>query len=114
MSNNLKNRDPGVVDLTDKVLLHTAIPQENYAALRSGFAGYPANPRWSASKFRAWKTGCQLREALKQGQMVVRTTDCMLVPAAYPDEDKEDKPPSYTEFKFFKKRQPRLELALSR
>jgi hypothetical protein len=38
----------------------------------------------------------------------------MLVPAAYPDEDKEDKPPSYTEFKFFKKRQPRLELALSR
>ena len=52
-----------VVDLTDKVMLRTAIAQENHAALRSGFAGYPPNPRWNAIKFRAWKMGRQLREA---------------------------------------------------
>lgn len=112
MLKNLKQRDPKVVDLTEKVLVRTEIPQENYAALRSGFAGYPVNPRWSVSKFRAWKTGCQLREALKQGQMVIRTADCMLVPAGYPDEENEDKPPSPFPFQFLQERQPVLGLAL--
>lgn len=62
-------------------MLRTAIAQENHAALRSGFAGYPPNPRWNVTKFRAWKTGRQLKEALEHGDMVVRSTDCMLVPA---------------------------------
>ena len=71
-----------VVDLTDKISVNTAIPRENHAALRSGFAKCPANPRWSTSKFRAWQSGCQLREALAQGKATVRTTDSMLVPVA--------------------------------
>lgn len=81
MLRTLKQHNPIVVDLTDKVLLRTAIAQENHAALRSGFAGYPPNPRWSVTKFRAWKTGRQLRNALEHGEMVVRTTDSMLVSA---------------------------------
>lgn len=75
-----------VVDLTDQVLIDTPIPKAHHAALRSGFAGYPANPRWNASKFRAWKTGLQLRTALARGEMVVRKVDSMLVPATQQEE----------------------------
>lgn len=74
-----KLHNPTVVDLTEDILVYTDIPQAHHAALRSGFAGYPANPRWTVGKFHAWKTGRQLRELLAQGQMVVRTTDSMLV-----------------------------------
>jgi hypothetical protein len=74
-----KLHNPKVVELTEDISVNTDIPQEHHAALRSGFAGYPANPRWSASKFRAWKIGRQLRENLAQGRMVVRTKDSMLV-----------------------------------
>lgn len=81
MLKTLKQHNPIVVDLTDKVLLRTAIAQENHAALRSGFVGYPSNPRWNAVKFRAWKMGRQLREALEHGDMVVRSADSMLVSA---------------------------------
>lgn len=84
MLKNIDRRNPSVVDLTEKIWLRTALAQENHAALRSGFAGYPPNPRWSATKFRAWKTGCQLREALARGEMTVRSTDCMLVPTKDP------------------------------
>jgi hypothetical protein len=78
---NVKPHNPEVVDLTESIMLRTAIARENHAALRSGFAGYPPNPRWNVTKFRAWKTGRQLKEALEHGEMVVRSTDCMLVPA---------------------------------
>ena len=86
--------NPNLVDLTDKVSVRTAISQENHPALRSGFAGYPANPRWNVNKYRAWKAGRQLRDALKQGSMVVRQSDCLLVPATEQEEGVEDKPPS--------------------
>ncbi len=76
-----------VVDLTENVLVNTPIPSANHAALRSGFAGYPANPRWNAAKYSAWKTGRQLREALASGQMVVRSTDSMLVQANEQDDN---------------------------
>lgn len=80
MSKTLKERNFMVVDLTENVLVRTLIPSSNHAALRSGFAGYPVNPRWNATKFQAWKTGRQWREALARNEMVVRSTDSMLVP----------------------------------
>ncbi|MGB7443892.1 MAG: hypothetical protein WA919_22745 [Coleofasciculaceae cyanobacterium] len=84
MSKELKRQDFMVVDLTENVRVDTSIPSVNHAALRSGFAGYPANPRWNVTKFRAWRTGCQLREALVQGEMVVRSIDSMLISADEP------------------------------
>lgn len=80
MSKKIDTRNLRVVELADKILLNTSIPQENHAALRSGFAGYPANPRWSNSKVRAWKIGRQLKEALEKGDMVIRLADSMLIP----------------------------------
>jgi hypothetical protein len=68
-----------VVDLTDNLSVNTIIPKENHAALRAGFSGYPANPRWNTSKYLAWKTGAMWRESLAQGRMAVR--DSMLVTA---------------------------------
>jgi len=70
-----------MVDLTDTVWIYTSISPENHAALRSGFAGYPANPRWSAIKYRAWKQGYQWREGLSQGKLTIRESDSQLVPA---------------------------------
>ncbi len=87
MLNALQNRNLNVVDLSEGVWLRTAILPENHAALRSGFAGYPANPRWTVSKFHAWKTGRQLREGLHQGTMVVRSADSLLVPTAEGEEE---------------------------
>ncbi|MBE9147381.1 hypothetical protein [Coleofasciculus sp. LEGE 07092] len=75
-----------MLDLTENVWVNTLIPSANHAALRSGFAGYPINPRWNAAKFKAWKTGRQWREALDRGEMVVRSTDSMLVPTAKQEE----------------------------
>jgi hypothetical protein len=80
MSNVLKLRNKMIVDLTEKVFVRTTIPKQNHPALRAGFAGYPANPRWNVSKYHAWKIGCQWREELNQGKMVVRTEDSRLVP----------------------------------
>lgn len=77
----IQNRNLMVVDLTEKVIASTNIARENHAALRAGFVGFPPNPRWSISKFCAWRTGCQWRDALTKGTMIVRTTDSMLVPA---------------------------------
>ncbi|MDJ0686973.1 MAG: hypothetical protein QNJ41_00530 [Xenococcaceae cyanobacterium MO_188.B32] len=91
----IQNRHLMVVDLTDKVSAATNIARENHAALRSGFVGFPPNPRWNTTKFCAWRTGCQWRDALAQGTMIVRGTDSMLVPAleteVYPEEEE---PPS--------------------
>jgi hypothetical protein len=71
-----------LVDLAEDIWVCTEIPKENHAALRAGFAGYPMNPRWSVTKFRAWKTGREWREALAKGEMVVRSADSMLVPVS--------------------------------
>ncbi|WP_413160898.1 hypothetical protein ACL6C3_20525 [Capilliphycus salinus ALCB114379] len=67
------------VQLTEGVLVLTAFDDACIPALRSGFAGYPVNPRWNAVKFHAWKTGRQWRVALSEGEMTVRSTDSMLV-----------------------------------
>lgn len=82
-----------VVDLADGVLVRTLIPPQNHPALRSGFAGYPANPRWDVAKFRAWKTGRQWREALHEGEMTVRDSDSMLVSAQEQNEPATPTPP---------------------
>ena len=79
MSKTLHNRNQMLVDLKSDVLFQTNIPPENHAALRSGFAGYPANPRWNINKFQAWKTGNKLGQALKKGDLVVRSSDSLLV-----------------------------------
>jgi hypothetical protein len=90
----LNPRNLNVVDLSDKVSIRTSILQEHHPAMRCGFAGYPANPRWNVSKYQAWKTGRQLREALSQGLMVVRQSDSLLIPIGEEGEMGEDKPPS--------------------
>ena len=69
----MKNRIvPRVVELAEGVYIETAIPRENHAALRSGFAGYPSNPRWTVRKYQAWKQGKQWRQSLKDGSMTVQ------------------------------------------
>ena len=70
------------VQLTEGILVHTALDNACIPALRSGFAGYPVNPRWNAVKYHAWKTGRQWRTALSQGDMAVRSADSMLVSAS--------------------------------
>lgn len=73
-SQNLK-----VVKLAEGILVRTQLKSAYIPALRSGFAGYPVNPRWSGVKFYAWKTGRQWRQGFLNGEMVVRRTDSMLV-----------------------------------
>ncbi|MEL7038145.1 MAG: hypothetical protein AAFO04_21390 [Cyanobacteria bacterium J06592_8] len=70
------------VQLAEGVLVLTTFDDVCIPALRSGFAGYPVNPRWNAVKFHAWKIGRQWRVALSQGEMVIRSTDSMLVTKA--------------------------------
>lgn len=71
-----------VVDLAEGIYVRTPIPSENHPALRSGFAGYPLNPRWNSTKYRAWKTGRQWRTLLAKDEIVIRPSDSMLVPRA--------------------------------
>lgn len=78
MLKTLKPEQAPVVKLSTDVSVRTTIPESHYPALRSGFEGYPPNPRWNVSKFRAWKTGQQWRNDLKEGKMKVRR-DRMLV-----------------------------------
>jgi hypothetical protein len=68
------------VQLSENVMVLTLLDDNCIPALRAGFAGYTANPRWNAVKFHAWKTGRQWRQAYSQGTMVVRSTDSLLVP----------------------------------
>lgn len=76
-----RQREQGpIVQLSQNVSVRTTLPESNYPALRSGFAGYPPNPRWNVSKFRAWKIGQEWRNALKRGELVVRR-DTLLVSA---------------------------------
>ena len=74
-----QNYNLKVVKLTEEILVDTKLKNSYIPALRSGFVGYPLNPRWSGVKFLAWKTGRQWREALTNGEMVVRSTDSRLV-----------------------------------
>ncbi len=80
MAKNLQNRNFTVVELAQGIFVQTPIPPENHSALRAGFAGYTANPRWGANKFLAWKMGRQWRSALDRQEMVVRAHDAMLIP----------------------------------
>ena len=68
-----------VVKLGEGVLVRTKLKDAYIPALRSGFAGYPVNPRWSGVKISAWKTGQQWRQAVSRGEMAVRSSDSMLV-----------------------------------
>ncbi|MEB3883130.1 hypothetical protein [Lyngbya sp. CCY1209] len=68
-----------IVQLAEGVFVSTPIEEFCIPALRSGFSGYPINPRWNGVKVCAWKTGRQMRDALSRGEMTVRTTDSMLV-----------------------------------
>ena len=70
-----------LVELDENTFVNTSIPISHHAALRSGFAGYTANPRWSATKFRAWQVGRTWRKALRRGEMVIRAGDNVLVSA---------------------------------
>ncbi|MEB3213138.1 MAG: hypothetical protein VKL39_17435 [Leptolyngbyaceae bacterium] len=70
------------VELADHVYVKTPIPVENHPALRAGFGGYTANPRWCGSKVMAWRTGKAWRTALREGKLVIRESDQMLVPFA--------------------------------
>ncbi|BAW97584.1 hypothetical protein NIES970_25380 [[Synechococcus] sp. NIES-970] len=80
MTNHVGRR---FLELADGIYIETAIPRENHPALRSGFAGYPSNPRWNIRKHQAWRQGKQWRQALDEGRMVV--TNQHLVPIVQPD-----------------------------
>lgn len=77
-----KRSDAVVIELAHGVVARTSIAPINHSALRSGFAGQPANPRWNAAKVVAWKTGRQWRSALARGEMTVRPSDSMLIEAS--------------------------------
>jgi len=77
----VKETNPMIVKLTDQITVETIINSENHAALRAGFAGYPSNPRWSVTKYSAWKTGAHWRETLQKGEMLVRESDSRLISA---------------------------------
>lgn len=68
-----------LIDLDGNTFVNTTLPPALHAALRSGFAGYTANPRWSATKFRAWQVGRTWRQALYRGDLVIRNSDRRLV-----------------------------------
>lgn len=80
----MKQGKTAIVDLSQNVSVETTMPESNYPALRSGFHGYPPNPRWNGSKYRAWKIGQQWRNAFQKGEMVVRR-DRILVTAKQPE-----------------------------
>jgi len=73
----LKDSELRLVELSAHIQVRTNLEATCIPALRSGFAGYPINPRWSAAKLRAWRLGCQWRQDLAAGERVVR--DSLLV-----------------------------------
>lgn len=94
MNKVLKRRNSAVIELAEGILVNTTISSQQHAALRAGFAQYPSNPRWNVAKFYAWKTGRQLRQALAKGEMIVRTTDSMLVKIEEVEESSDELPSS--------------------
>jgi hypothetical protein len=104
-----------VVKLGEGVLARTKLKDAYIPALRSGFAGYPVNPRWSGVKISAWKTGQQWRQAVSRGEMVVRSSDSMLVAMDELPEMKEDgssqqwdRPATQSIFDSYRLRPPQL------
>ena len=81
MLKTINQQESTVADLAEGVKVNTSIPSAHHAALRCGFAGYPLNPRWNGQKVYAWNTGRQLKQGLFTGEMVIRATDSMIVPA---------------------------------
>ncbi|MGK7945612.1 MAG: hypothetical protein AB4058_14200 [Microcystaceae cyanobacterium] len=79
MVKQMSDRKPVSVKLEDHIVVKTRIPQEQHAALRAGFVGYPVNPRWNVDKYCAWKAGRQLRNDLQQGKLVIRPSDYCLI-----------------------------------
>ena len=71
-----------IVELAEGVYIETAIARENHAALRSGFAGYPSNPRWTVRKYQAWKQGKQWRQSLTDGSMTIQDKQLIATEAA--------------------------------
>lgn len=71
-----------LVELEEGIFVRTPIPSENHSALRAGFAGYTANPRWCNSKVMAWRTGRAWRDALREKTLAIRQSDGLLVPFA--------------------------------
>ncbi|WP_072622204.1 hypothetical protein [Spirulina major] len=67
------------IELVAGISVQTNLPLDQIPALRAGFMGYPHNPRWTARKYHAWKTGCQWRTELATGDKVVRDRDALLV-----------------------------------
>lgn len=75
----LIQNNPQAVELQGKIWIYTHITQENHSALRSGFAGYPANPRWNVNKYRAWKQGIKWREDWKGGLLSLDSSNFQLI-----------------------------------
>lgn len=73
----LKDSELRLIELSAQIQVRTNLEATCIPALRSGFAGYPINPRWNAAKLRAWRLGCQWRRELAAGERVVR--DSLLV-----------------------------------
>lgn len=69
------------VELTPQIRATTSLPPTSHSALRSGFAGYPTNPRWNTAKVMAWRLGRQWRDGLAAGSLVIRPEDGLLVAA---------------------------------
>lgn len=67
------------IELAEGVKICTTFDRDCIPALRSGFALYPVNPRWNVFKFRAWKRGRQLRQALDRGEAIVSTPTLALL-----------------------------------
>jgi hypothetical protein len=76
----MKQERTAIVELSKNISVRTTLPESSYPALRSGFEGYPPNPRWTVSKYRAWKTGQQWRNALQKGEMVVGRNQILVTP----------------------------------
>ncbi|MEC4806486.1 MAG: hypothetical protein SAJ12_08015 [Jaaginema sp. PMC 1079.18] len=70
-----------IVQLSEQIKVETDIQDRHLPALRSGFAGYPANPRWDGAKFMTWKVGRQWRNALQVGTIIIRESDAVLIMA---------------------------------
>lgn len=62
----------GTIELSPGIEIQAFVPKEHIPALRAGFALFPANPRWSALKFQAWKSGRRLRQAVDRGETYVK------------------------------------------
>ena len=77
-----------LVDLADNIIAKTIFPTSHHAALRAGFAGYPPNPRWNVSKFKAWKIGKQWQEDFKQGKMMIHPQNKILILTSEYEEEK--------------------------